>query len=116
MNVVLTVGAVVALMGLLVLGVCYLCFRMAFYSENPPVPEGEIPTPEGEIYDPYRDKMKKWIKIILIIILIAAGAMLYYQVEIKDPTKEEVKMTEVYSCKNINSQNVKGSHQVPLYW
>ena len=39
--------------------------------------------------------MKKWIKIILIIILIAAGAMLYYQVEIKDPTNEEVKMTEV---------------------
>ena len=29
---------------------------------------------------------------------------------------QEVKMTEVYSCKNINSQNVKGSHQVPLYW
>ena len=61
MSVLLTIGAVAAVLAVLVLGVCYLCFRMAFYSENPPVPEGEIPTPEGEIYDPYRDKMKKWI-------------------------------------------------------
>ena len=61
MSVLLTIGAVAAVLAVLVLGVCYLCYRMAFYSENPPVPEGEIPTPEGEIYDPYRDKMKKWI-------------------------------------------------------
>ena len=39
--------------------------------------------------------MKKWITIILIIVLIAAGTMIYYQLEIKDPTNEKEKMTEV---------------------
>lgn len=52
-----------ALVGLAVLTVSYLCFRMAFY-----VPHRErfdpekIETPEGEIYDPYWQDMETWIR------------------------------------------------------
>ncbi|MBO5318068.1 MAG: alpha/beta hydrolase [Oscillospiraceae bacterium] len=52
-----------AVLALVLLGVSYGCFRMAFY-----VPDREnwdpetIETPEGEIYDPYRENMEKWIR------------------------------------------------------
>lgn len=54
-------GAVIA--GL-VLGICYYCFRVAFYA-----PRGKmsadtdaVETPEGAIYDPYRESMEAWTR------------------------------------------------------
>ena len=45
-----------------VLLAAYGCYRFAFYApDRKPVAEEIIETPEGKVYDPYREKMKKWI-------------------------------------------------------
>ena len=46
-----------------VLVVCYICFRMAFYSApRQPSDPDVIDIPEGEIYEPYREKMEHWTR------------------------------------------------------
>ena len=54
---------IAAVLVLAVLGICYYCFRVAFYAPRRKKPEGGYPieTPEGEIYDPYREDMERWI-------------------------------------------------------
>ena len=53
------VGAIL----LLVLLICLLCFRIAFYvSKKDRMPKGQYPIPDGEIYLPYRDQMIAWMK------------------------------------------------------
>ena len=40
----------------------YICYRMAFYSPpRKPLEGDQVETPVGEIYDPFREKMEKWI-------------------------------------------------------
>ena len=46
-----------------VLIICYICYRIAFFApKRKPVDPDEIRTPVGAIYDPYREKMIKWVK------------------------------------------------------
>ncbi len=41
----------------------YICFRIAFYAPpRIPLSEDVIDTPRGKIYDPYREKMKQWVR------------------------------------------------------
>ena len=48
---------------ILLLGICLICFRMAFYvSKKDRTPKEEYPIPEGKIYEPYRDQMVAWMK------------------------------------------------------
>lgn len=39
----------------------YWCYRMAFYADRS-IPQEEYPLPKGEIYEPFREKMIKWIQ------------------------------------------------------
>ena len=41
--------------------VTYWCYRMAFYADRS-IPQEEYPLPKGEIYEPFREKMIKWIQ------------------------------------------------------
>lgn len=51
-----------ALLALVVLGICYYCFRVAFYAPRNQKHDPEKPdTPVGDIYDPYRADMERWI-------------------------------------------------------
>ena len=50
-------GAVLAILLL----VTYWCYRMAFYADRS-IPQEEYPLPKGEIYEPFREKMIKWIQ------------------------------------------------------
>ena len=50
-----------AFLGMAVLIICYICYRMAFFSAGEVVTE-EYPLPHGDIYIPYRDQMVQWIK------------------------------------------------------
>ena len=51
-----------ALLALAVLGICYYCFRVAFYApRNQKHDPEKLDTPVGEIYDPYREDMERWI-------------------------------------------------------
>lgn len=52
----IVLGVLVALL----LGILYVCYRMAFYSA-PRVHDGSIPLPEGEIYEPYLKKIEGWV-------------------------------------------------------
>ena len=52
---------VIAGLAVLLLGILLWSFHMAFYADREPSHE-EYPIPVGEIYEPYRDKMVKWIK------------------------------------------------------
>lgn len=53
----------VAVIGVLVLVISYLCYRMAFYAPpRKPVPEDVIEIPEGEIYEPFREAMENWTR------------------------------------------------------
>jgi len=48
---------------LAVLGICYMCFRIAFYA--PPRKEKDpeaIEIPEGEIYEVFREDMTRWVR------------------------------------------------------
>lgn len=48
---------------LMVLGIAYACFRMAFLAKKePPASPDDYPLPPGEIYEPYRDQMIQWMK------------------------------------------------------
>ena len=48
---------------LLVVGIAYVCYRMAFFSpKRKPLAEDVIETPEGEIYDVYREDMERWAR------------------------------------------------------
>ena len=50
-------------LGLLVLGIAWVCYRMAFYaSDKDKQHKEEFPIPDGEIYEPYRESMIRWIK------------------------------------------------------
>ena len=47
----------------LVLGVCLICFHMAFYVPDRGCPDPEeIPLPDGSIYVPYHDRMSAWVR------------------------------------------------------
>lgn len=53
--------AAVAVLALLVIGIAYICYRIAFYAPpRNPRTIGELEVPEGEIYKPFWDKMRKW--------------------------------------------------------
>jgi len=48
---------------LLVLGIAYVCYRMAFYAPPRKPAEGDkIEIPVGEIYEPYREAMENWVR------------------------------------------------------
>lgn len=48
---------------LLTLLTAYICYRMAFYAANSPIPQtDEIDVPEGQIYEAYREPMEKWAR------------------------------------------------------
>lgn len=52
---------VLAALTFAVVGIAYICFRMAFYASRKEVDE-EFPIPEGEIYEPFREQMVAWMK------------------------------------------------------
>lgn len=55
-------GAIIGL-SILILLISYICFYMTFYaSKKQKKFKEEYPIPEGEIYEPFRDKMIKYIK------------------------------------------------------
>ena len=61
MKFILILLSILAVMGLLVLLIAYICFRMAFYSpDRDPKSLEIIETPDGKIYDPFRENMIKW--------------------------------------------------------
>ena len=48
---------------LLIFGISYICFRLAFYASRKEVEnKEEYSIPDGEIYEPYRDIMIGWMK------------------------------------------------------
>ena len=48
---------------LLILLVAFACFYLAFFvPKHGPIGPDEYPIPEGEIYEPFRERMVKWIK------------------------------------------------------
>ena len=58
----IVLGAAVFLVAA-VLAICYICFRMAFYMKNgDKIPKEEFPIPDGEIYEPFRERMTRWMK------------------------------------------------------
>lgn len=55
--------SVAAIIALLILGICYYCYRTAFYvKEEEKIPKERYSIPEGEIYEPFRDSMIGWMK------------------------------------------------------
>lgn len=53
---------IAAAIGLAVLLIAYICYRIAFYS-GPRKPLGDkIELPDGEIYEAYREKMENWAR------------------------------------------------------
>ena len=52
-----------AVLAVLVLGISYVCFHIAFYMpEKNKKPKAEFELPEGKIYEPYADAMIGWMK------------------------------------------------------
>ena len=47
---------------ILLLGLAYLCYRLAFFSNRNKKETEEYPIPPGKVYEPYRDTMIGWIK------------------------------------------------------
>lgn len=56
----LGIGAVV--IGLIILVIAYICYRMAFYNPKKEVDPERIHIPEGEIYEPFREQMEDWVR------------------------------------------------------
>lgn len=54
-------GIIAAAILAILLLVTYWCYRMAFYADRS-IPLEEYPLPKGEIYEPFREKMIKWIQ------------------------------------------------------
>ncbi len=51
-----------------VLGISYVCFRMAFYvKEKKIIGPDEFPIPEGPIYEPFREQMVAWMKEVRVL-------------------------------------------------
>ena len=62
MKIVWIMAGIVVCVTAVVLLLAYICYRMAFYAANRPVEQGDaIEIPQGEIYEPYREKMEKWV-------------------------------------------------------
>lgn len=54
---------VVAVIGLLVLLLSYLCYRLVFFSPTrKPLPEGTVQIPSGGIYEPFRNSIEKCVR------------------------------------------------------
>ena len=54
---------IVAFLALVVLGIAYGCYLVAFHvPKKKPVSDEEYPIPEGRIYEPFRDQMITWMK------------------------------------------------------
>lgn len=48
---------------LLILLIAFACFYLAFFvPKHGPIGPDEYPIPEGEVYEPFRERMVKWIK------------------------------------------------------
>ena len=48
---------------ILILLITLICFYMAFFvPKHGPIPPDQFPIPEGEIYEPFRERMVKWMK------------------------------------------------------
>ena len=48
---------------LLILLIAFACFSLAFFvPKHGPIGPDEYPIPEGEVYEPFRERMVKWIK------------------------------------------------------
>jgi len=48
---------------LLILLIAFICFYLAFFvPKHGPIGPDEYPIPEGEVYEPFRERMVKWIK------------------------------------------------------
>lgn len=63
MNPVQAVLYILGAAAVLVLAVCLVCFRLAFYvSKKDRTPTEEFPIPQGKIYEPYREQMVAWMK------------------------------------------------------
>lgn len=65
MKLFLTLLSIVVVIGVLVLLISYICFRMAFYvPRNKPeyMDSDVIKIPKGKIYEPYRASMEQWIR------------------------------------------------------
>lgn len=46
---------------MLMLGICFVCYRMAFYSPpRKPLPADKVCLPNGKIYEAYREQFEKW--------------------------------------------------------
>ena len=53
--------SVIGIIGLLVLFLSYICYRLVFFSAaRKPLPPDEIQFPTGKVYEPFHDSMKKW--------------------------------------------------------
>ena len=63
MKALLIVGIVLAALVLLLLGLCFVCYYIAFYSPSrKPLGEDEFRYPQGKIYEPYLEKMNGWMR------------------------------------------------------
>ena len=63
MKALLIVGIVLAALVLLLLGLCFVCYCLAFYSPTrKPLGEDEFRYPQGKIYEPYLEKMNGWMR------------------------------------------------------
>lgn len=63
MEAILILCVILLILAALVIAVAYICFRIAFYvREEDKISKEEYPIPPGKAYDPWRDKMVKWIK------------------------------------------------------
>jgi len=63
MNPWIIIFCVVFLIVIVIFITSYICFRIAFYAQpRKPLSDDAIETPRGKIYDPYREKMKKWVQ------------------------------------------------------
>ena len=57
------ISGAVAVILLLLLVTCIVCFRLAFYAKkSKPLGEDEFDIPPGKIYEPYRERMITWMK------------------------------------------------------
>lgn len=62
MDVLCWILGIALFLALVMLGICYICYRMAFYAK-PRKPLGDqIEFPEGKIYEAFREPMEKWAR------------------------------------------------------
>ena len=63
MDILFWLAGVLAGIALIIFGIAWVCYRMAFYaSDKDKAHNGVYPIPEGELYAPYRESMIRWIK------------------------------------------------------